>query len=183
MKSIYNLRNQHASIPILADDVLEFHASRLLLLLRLCGKKGGIDGLTKMAKLDFFVRYPDFFSRVCEKLGHGDSTYSKTVESSMIRYHYGPWDNRYYHVLSYLEAKELITISTKGKMYKLELTNSGKNISSRFIKNPSFVELVEQMKKVKKLLGNKNGSTLKKLIYRMFEDEVSKRSLGKVIDQ
>jgi hypothetical protein len=183
MKSIYNLRNQHASIPILADDILEFHASRLLLLLKLCGKNGGIDGLTKMAKLDFFVRYPDFFNRVCEKLGLCDSTYSKTVESSMIRYHYGPWDNRYYHVLGYLEAKELITISPKGKMYKLELTDSGKNISSIFIKNPSFGELVERMKKVKKFLGNKNGSTLKKLIYQMFEDEVSKRPLGKVIDQ
>jgi hypothetical protein len=183
MKSISNLGNQLASIPILADDILEFHASRLLLLLKLCGKSGGIDGLTKMAKLDFFVRYPDFFNSVCEKLGLCDSTYSKTVESSMIRYHYGPWDNRYYHVLSYLEAKELITISPKGKMYRLELTDAGKKISSIFIINPSFGDLVERMKKVKKILGNKNGSTLKNLIYRIFEDEVLKRSLGEVIDQ
>ena len=47
--------------PLAADDIVEFHAARLLLLMEICGVKGRIDGLTKMAKLDFFSRYPDFF--------------------------------------------------------------------------------------------------------------------------
>ena len=32
------------------------------------------------------------------------------------------------------------------------------------------------------VLGAKAGSTLKKLVYELFEDEVTKRSLGEVID-
>ncbi len=28
----------------------------------------------------------------------------------MIRHHYGPWDKRYYHILAYLESKQLIQI-------------------------------------------------------------------------
>ena len=56
MKSLRNFASQAAGLPLLADDVLEFHAARLLLLFRVCGTKDRIDGLTKMAKLDFFVR-------------------------------------------------------------------------------------------------------------------------------
>ena len=60
-----------------------------------------------MAKLDFFVRYPHFFQVVAKVLGKDIeylSTYTET-ESKMVRYHYGPWDQRYYHVLAYLEGK------------------------------------------------------------------------------
>jgi hypothetical protein len=43
MKSIRNLADQPASIPIVADDVLEFHAARLLMLFKICGTAGRID--------------------------------------------------------------------------------------------------------------------------------------------
>jgi hypothetical protein len=62
MKSIKHLAAHPVSLPLAADDILEFHAARLLLLLEVCGTAGRIDGLTKMAKLDFFNRYPDFFA-------------------------------------------------------------------------------------------------------------------------
>jgi hypothetical protein len=167
---------------MLADDVLEFHAARLLLLFRLCGVSGRIDGLTKMAKLDFFVRYPQFFAVACEKLGGGPkSTSSGHVESSMIRFRYGPWDNRYYHVLSYLEAKQLITITPKGSMYELKLTDLGNDVTSRLDADPAFSHVASHMREVKKVLGSKAGSTLKRLIYQLFEDEVTKRSFGEVI--
>jgi len=54
--------SQPISLPLAADDILEFHAARLLLLLEICGTAGRIDGLTKMAKLDFFKRYLDFLA-------------------------------------------------------------------------------------------------------------------------
>ncbi len=52
-----------AGLPLTADQITEFHAARLMLLLHLCGVKNRIEGLTKLAKLDFFVRYPAFFLR------------------------------------------------------------------------------------------------------------------------
>ena len=45
MKSVKNLGSQPASIPVLADDVLELHAARILLLIRLCGTAGRIGRL------------------------------------------------------------------------------------------------------------------------------------------
>ena len=43
-----------------------------------------------MAKLDFFVRYPQFFNQLCERLGVTAVSPISSVESSMVRFHYGP---------------------------------------------------------------------------------------------
>jgi hypothetical protein len=184
MKSLKNLGGQPASVTLVADDVLEFHAIRLLLLLKICGTADRIDGLTKMAKLDFFVRYPEFFDKVSAHL-NGERPPSegepKAVESSMVRFHYGPWDRRYYHILSYLESKNLVTVGRENNMYRLRLTEVGKSVAGRAEKSGSFASLVEHMRRVKKLLGGKPGSTLKDLVYKVFGQEVADRQLGEVI--
>jgi len=181
MKSIKNLGDQPASIPLVADDVLELHAARLLLLFRLCGTAGRIDGLTKMAKLDFFTRYPQFFNQLCDRLGVSVISPISSVESSMVRFHYGPWDKRYYQVLGYLESKNLITITKKGKSYQLMLTESGREISKKIEAKSAFAGLSEQMKQVKEVLGKKAGSKIKDLIYETFDDEIAKRAMGEMI--
>lgn len=43
---------------LLAEESIELHAARLLLLLNYAGVKGKIVSRTKIAKMDFFVRYP-----------------------------------------------------------------------------------------------------------------------------
>ncbi|HAH48514.1 MAG TPA: hypothetical protein DCM07_27460 [Planctomycetaceae bacterium] len=181
MKSIHNLGDSPAGIPLAADELLEFHAARLLLLFRFCGTANRIDGLTKMAKLDFFVRYPQFFDRACEVLGFPAKSTSESVESSMIRFHYGPWDDRYYHILSFLESRGLLEVSKHKNAYRLTLTESGKSAANEMAKDSSFNTLIEQMKLVKKTLGKKAGSALKNLIYDIFEKEVGQRSMREVI--
>ena len=57
MRCLIRIGTQPVSLPLSADDIVEFHAARLLLLMSICGVAGRIDGLTKMAKLDFFARY------------------------------------------------------------------------------------------------------------------------------
>lgn len=48
-------------------------------------------------------------------------------------------------------------------------------------KRPSFATLVERQKAVKKSFGGKSGTALKNLIYKLFDEEVGKRTLGQVI--
>ena len=181
MKSLRNLASQPAAVPLAADDILEFHAARLLLLFRLCGTKDRIDGLTKMAKLDFFVRYPEFFDRVSAHIRKEDVRLPKGVESSMVRHHYGPWDKRYYHVLAYLEGKGLISVGKRGGAFQFELTDLGKQTANTLKDRDAFKGLVTQMKAVKQELGNKTGSVLKKLIYQVFDPAVAAPALGEVI--
>jgi len=184
MKLSNSLGTYPAARPLNADQILEYHAARLLLLIQICGTKGQIDGLTKVAKLDFFVRYPVFFKRAATELQAinleiGDL--ALTNDSAMIRHHYGPWDPRYYQVLAYLEGRELLTVEKKGKKFVFTITASGQTIAKELIEQACFQDLVIQMKKVKSLFGSKSGDWLKNLVYRVFDDEVAKLAMGKVI--
>ncbi len=182
MKSLKNIADAPAGLPLAADDVLEFHAARLLLLFKVCGVAGRIDGLTKMAKLDFFVRYPLFFNKACSALGLQVESTETTVESSMIRFHYGPWDDRYYHVLAFLESTGLLEVAKAKNAFTLKLTDKGQTAANQLVGEPSYASLVKQMKRVKKSLGSRPGSSLKKLIYSVFEKEVAQRTLGETIE-
>jgi len=184
MKSLLNLSDLPVGAPLRADDVVEFHAARLLLLLRVCGVKGRIDGLTKLAKLDFFVRYPDFFARVSNRLpgGLAGEQPRRLPESLMVRHHYGPWDKRYYHVLAYLEARGLVQIDQgPHRSYGFSLTTLGASRAARLQQDASFHLLVDQMRLVKRAFGAWKGSRLKALIYDLFDEDVAARPLGQVI--
>lgn len=187
MRSINRIGTRPVSLPLSADDVVEFHAARLLLLIKVCGIAGRIDGLTKMAKLDFFARYPDFFEVAAAKLpgasseANVDKDADTAVESAMVRHHYGPWDKRYYHVLAYLEAKGMITVTKVKNTYRLALTDLGKQRAKTLASAPAFAGLVQRMHKIKKIFGGKSGAFLKDHIYKIFDKEVGRRPMGKVI--
>jgi DNA-binding PadR family transcriptional regulator len=182
MRSILNLWDYPAGRSLVSDDITEFHAVRLLLLLAFCGANGHIDGLTKLAKLDFFVRYPQFFNKVSSYVGQVIQSSTVVVESKMIRYRYGPWDKRYYDILSYLRSKDLIAVEKDKKgAFRFQLTESGIKTVTEIAELSEFNSLIDQMKKVKKFLGAKSGSALKNLIYEVFEEEVAQRPLDEVI--
>jgi DNA-binding PadR family transcriptional regulator len=189
MRSLNRVGTQPMSLPLSADDIVEFHAARLMLLMLVCGVRGRIDGLTKMAKLDFFARYPDFFEAARAAVVATDRDripsehHLEAVESAMVRHHYGPWDKRYYHVLAHLEAKRLITVSKEGRSYRIALTELGRERAEALAARPSFAPLVQRMREVKKTFGGKTGSSLKGLIYRLFEEEVGRRKMGETISR
>ena len=190
MRSLNRVGSEPMSLPLLADDIVEFHAARLMLLMHVCGVKGRIDGLTKMAKLDFFARYPDFFEVARSAVtqadadgASGEGRFYDGVELAMVRHHYGPWDKRYYHVLAHLEAKRLITVSKEGKSYRIALTDLGRERAATLAARPSFAPLVERMREVKKTFGRKTGTFLKDLIYRLFDEEIGRRRMGEMISR
>lgn len=181
MKSIRTLGYTPTSLPLPADDIIELHASRLLLLLHNCGFDQKIEGLTKLAKLDFFVRYPSFFEQAANYLGKKMKTEYKDIESHMVRHHYGPWDKRYYQVLAFLEARELIKVQKIGKTYEFILTELGQEKANHISKASQFTTIIKHMVAVRKILGRKNGTQLKNIVYEIFDEEVKKRKLGEII--
>lgn len=188
MQSISSIGAYPASLPLDADEIVEFHLARLLCLLHICGVSGKINGLTKFAKLDFFSRYPDFFetarlfvdSKQQERPSLSTNSH-QTVESAMVRHHYGPWDKRYYHALAHMESKGLIAIQKQGRGYRIELSELGKERAKTLSELESFKNLVLHMKQVKSTFGGKSGNTLKKMIYEIFDKEVGERRMGERI--
>lgn len=181
MKSLRHLDQEPTALPLVVDDVTELHAARLLLLLKICGQSGRIEGLTKLAKLDFFVRYPAFFTRVARHLNKATTVRAQEIDSGMVRHHYGPWDKRYYSVLPFLESHRLITVSKQGKAFVFALTDEGMSAAKSLEKRPEFSAQTGRMREVKRLFGNWKGSTLKDLIYETFDEEVGSKELGEVI--
>jgi hypothetical protein len=181
MKSIADLGTSPAGLPVVSEDLLELHAARILLLCQVCGIKNKVEGLTKLAKLDFFVRYPEFFHEVCTYLGHSMAPVATTRESGMVRFHYGPWDSRYYQVLAYLEGRRLITVSKSGSAFQFTLTTKGRDLAQRLRSTAPFIDIVAHMKLVKKVLGSKTGSGLKTLVYKVFSKEIAEKTIGEAI--
>jgi hypothetical protein len=110
----------------------DLHEGRLLVLLSIfVGRKGKntINGLTKLAKLDFLLRYPVFLERALRKLNHSVAVDIAeheriSVESTMVRYRYGPWDFRYRRFINLLVAKGLVTVYVQGRTIHIGLTDS-----------------------------------------------------------
>ena len=188
MESLKTAGRISKGLTLTSDDFIESHASRLLLLVLLCGSKDRatstqkIEGLTKLAKLDFFVRYPAFFQRAAQALGHDTvATENSNSDSKMIRFHYGPWDKRYYQVIPYLEAKGLLTVTKKGSAYNFTLTELGTRIARQLSEGTGFESLVAKMAKVKEVMSPLKGNQLKELIYKLFEQEVANKKLNDII--
>lgn len=186
MRSFHNIATVPSSMALPADEIVEFHAARLLLLIDICGTKPSsdyyprVDGLTKLAKLDFFVRYPYFFDRICQA-ERKEAVSAEGVESTMIRHRYGPWDPRYYQVLGYLESRGLIAVEKAGNRFHFRLTSSGQKAAHAFAVAPPFKILVAHMAAVAEVCKSKSGSALKKLIYTVFKSEVADKHMGDII--
>ena len=188
MKSIKNIGKRPAGISISSDEIIEFHASRIVLLIFQCGTKTkgseghSIDGLTKLAKLDFFVRYPSFFNKISKYLNKEGRIESEDVESKMIRYHYGPWDKRYYQVLPFLEARGILRIEKHDKQFVFSLTTLGEKVANDMKSQKEFQNIIEKMKIVGATLKTMSGNRLKELIYEVFKTEVANKNLDEIIN-
>ncbi len=131
-------------LETLRED-LAYHQLRVLLLVvAVAGSEGHsrkLDGLTKLAKLDFLLRYPGLSPTVLEKLdpqdsrlhlGEHPSLASTDVEAPpMTRYRYGPWDDRYYPIIGALVGRGLVRY-VKGRKGSVALspTPAGKKIAA-----------------------------------------------------
>ncbi|MGB8941624.1 MAG: hypothetical protein WCD21_15520 [Streptomyces sp.] len=162
------------------DDSPDFHAARLLLLIYHCGEEPGpyIEGRTKFAKLDFFVRYPGFLERAHSAMPETVDAETvflardpSEVEAPMIRYRYGPWDQRYRQFLAFLISRDLVTV-TSHRVERVKLKAAGKRTAQRLTEARQFQPLVRRCEAMRGNLAAMSGTDLKNLIYGLFPDEV-----------
>lgn len=162
----------------ISENSDEFHLGRLLLLLLAADnrKTKPIEGITKLAKLDFLLRYPTCLERalIVEKKKSEDvqiQQYERTtIESKMIRFKYGPWDGRYRRWIGLLAGKGLVHAELKGKTVYIGLTDKGREVSQIFASDPAYKELQARSQLVIKTFGNISGTRLKDFVYRVFPE-------------
>jgi hypothetical protein len=158
------------------EQANQLHEARLLLLLRYVTKNGevSVDGIMKLAKIDFLLRYPLYFQRLVDRLNTDRKRKiavpikefeSDTVESKMIRFRYGPWDPRYRRWIGILVAKGLADTYLQGKTVHIKLTQRGTEIASTIAEAEDFRDLAERSELVAKTVGSRSGTWLKETIY------------------
>lgn len=161
---------------VAAEQADALHEARLLLLLRQQADKadGTVNGITKLAKMDFLLRYPLYFERVLR------SRYRRrppvvvmhdyerdTVESRMIRFRYGPWDRRYRRWIGLLVARGLADTFVSGRTVHVGLTDRGRKVADTIAQQEEFAALDARTEQVSKAVGAMSGSALKELIYQV----------------
>lgn len=123
------------------------HLGRLLVLLRHFAPRRGrpLRSLTKLAKLDFLLRYPDFTDKLVtarnlawpvEAAPTADERLA--VESRMIRHKYGPWDDRYYPLLGALVGMGLVEVIEPGGTLQVSLTDEGQRVADQLSLLPAW---------------------------------------------
>jgi hypothetical protein len=166
------------------DGDTNLHAARLLILISAFSgteQVGAVEGLTKLAKLDFLLRYPVMLERAL--VAKGKSTrdviiedYERlSVESEMVRYRFGPWDHRYREFLNILIGKELVSVSVEGRKVVIALTDRGRTVSSELSRDQAFQDYARRSFLLKRHF-DLQATTLMRFIYETFPEVVSLRS-------
>ncbi|MCX4832493.1 hypothetical protein OG746_27515 [Streptomyces sp. NBC_01016] len=169
-------------LSLLRDD-LAYHQARVLLLVdavsKAAGHAGKLDGLTKLAKLDFLLRYPALAPQVLDNLPVFDPRLNLSreelatpteVEAPMVRYKYGPWDDRYYTVIGALVGRGLLKYARgrKGSV-ALSMTKEGRRLSDQMGKSRDWKALSERSEAIATASAGMTGNSLKDLVYQRLE--------------
>lgn len=166
------------------DQAPQLHAARLLLLLDAFAEDdhgGAIEGLTKLAKLDFLLRYPVMLERALEAKGrsirevHLEVHERYSVESEMVRYRFGPWDHRYRGFINLLVAKGLASISVEGRKVVIAATEAGRERARQLSSDDLFIPYAQRARLLKRHF-DLTATNLMRFIYETFPELVSLRS-------
>lgn len=178
-----------------AESLDDLHLGRLLVLLgsadarktTIATKAKAIEGITKLAKLDFLLRYPSCLERALQALGRDPSEAAvlprerASIEAKMIRFRYGPWDARYRRWLGLLSARGLVTLGIQGNTVQIGLTDLGRDVANRFRADSLYTDLSKRADIVIKAVGPMTATRLKDFVYEAVP-EIIEMKWGKEIE-
>ena len=160
------------------DDNL--HMARLLMLMEAHSGRDGsakaVDGVTKLAKLDFLLRYPNCLERALTaknkptKPARIQEFEKTTIESKMVRFRYGPWDHRYRRWIALLAGRGLLHAWVEGRTVKIQLTEVGQKAAVQLSEDEELQDLAARAKLVDKTFGSMSGTALKDFVYATFPE-------------
>lgn len=168
----------------------EIHLARLLVLLGIFSGPDGcdkIEGLTKLAKLDFLLRYPVYLESALKAKNLsvrevGVLEHERhSIESAMVRFRYGPWDFRYRRFINLLVAKGLVNVNSQRNTVDLCLTSAGLRIAKELAISESFTDTAQRAALLKRHFDQR-GTSLMRFIYNTFP-EISTLRFGEDIGQ
>ena len=158
-------------------------AARLLLLIdAFSSPTTTLQGRTKLAKLDFLLRYPAFLRRAMRirniPADLPDPLFDeRTIEQRMVRFRYGPWDPAYYALLGSLLGRGLITAIPQARYMGFRTTEGGHSLAQELAASEAWSDTVARVRLLKRAFPSQGGTFLKDFIYQHFP-EVTQATWG-----
>jgi hypothetical protein len=173
-----SLKLVHLAAEIENSD--DFHVARLILLLNAAAGKSNepVQGIMKLAKMDFLLRYPNCLVRVLKEIGKEDVAQEipeqelMTIEARMIRFRFGPWDKRYRRWIGLLVSKDLACTYLKGRTVYVKLTPAGIKVAVQLSNLEEFRPIANRSQIVVSAVGKYSPTKLKDFIYKVFPEIV-----------
>lgn len=153
----------------------EGEARLLVLIAAFSGRQEGLQGRTKLAKLDFLLRYPEFLERALLDRGVDPEVVAMAtvernpIEQRMVRFRYGPWDPSYFALLGSLIGRQLVEVIPYSRGLGYRATPAGKALTKTLATEPAWSETKRRADLLKRHF-DLSGSTLKDMIYRLFPE-------------
>ena len=152
---------------------LEGEARLLLLIEAFSRGRRVLEGRTKLAKLDFLLRYPSYYARAVRirrpELDDTADGPEPDLETRMVRYRFGPWDPAYYALLGRLIGKGLVTPVPFNRGIGYRVTDKGRALAVELREEPAWVDSAARINVLRRHF-NLSGATLKKFIYEHFPE-------------
>jgi hypothetical protein len=156
----------------------------LILLDTFAGRKknGKVQGITKLAILDFLLKYPAALDKVLEKQEReGNKAINKkrvilqsyeinSIDARMMKFNFAPWDLKYRRIVSILKAKDLIQIDIEGKKIVLGISNKGIDISRKLSDFNNYEYMAVRSRIIKTVFGNWSQRKLIDMMYLTFPE-------------
>lgn len=141
---------------------LNTQLARLMILINdLCGVQHNkkVEGVNKLAKLDFLLKSPSYLKKGLTKLNTHVTIDIKSfeinsIESKMNLYRYIPWDENYRKLLNIIIAKGLVNISFEKDDYFIQISQLGITIVEELQKDRYFKEFSNRSKIISTHFGS-----------------------------
>ena len=158
-----DLNTQLARLMILIDD--------------LCGVQHNkkIDGINKLAKLDFLLKSPSYLKKGLTKLRTNitiniESFELDSIESKTNLYRYIPWDENYRKILNIIIARDLVNISFEKDDYFIQISHKGILIAEELKQDRYFKEFVNRSKIISTHFGSYSEGFLNSFFEKYFPE-------------
>ncbi len=171
----------HGMKPALVLPPPEAEARLLLLIDGFTSTTKSLEGRTKLAKLDFFLRYPVYLQRALALRSPNyqwpeEVPTEATVDTRMIRYRYGPWDPSYFATLGRLIGKGLVRTVSDRNGISFQSTPRGRELAQALCRHENW-EAVRKLILLERRHLDLSGTSLKNFIYEHFP-EISTSKIG-----
>jgi len=159
----------------------ESEARLLILISAFSGPDRCLEGRTKLAKLDFLLRYPSFLRKALEKRGAPQRVLESIdpvndIDNRMVRYRYGPWDPAYFALLGRLIGKGLVVPAPYQRGIGYRVTPLGEQAGKTLAATLEWQEVAARARLLRGRF-DLSGTSLMRFIYETFP-EVAGASWG-----